>query len=84
VSLFVPITGGLIGRTRLTQGLKNDNLDHAIVEALVAILNEMGSTWSRSGWLVTLVIVWPMALELVWLFIQTLKTQSSENNYCAA
>ena len=41
VSLFVPITGGLIGRTRLTQGLKNDNLDHAIVEALVAILNEM-------------------------------------------
>jgi len=51
---------------------------------LLVYSEAMGSTWSRSGWLVTLVIVWPMALELVWLFIQTLKTQSSENNYCAA
>jgi hypothetical protein len=41
VSLFVPITGGLIGRTRLTQGLKNDDLDHNLVEKLVAILDEM-------------------------------------------
>lgn len=41
VSLFVPITDGLIGRTRLTQGLKNDDLDHNTVETLVAILNEM-------------------------------------------
>jgi hypothetical protein len=41
VSLFVPITGGLIGRTRLTQGLKNDDLDRALVEKLVALLDEM-------------------------------------------
>jgi hypothetical protein len=39
--LFVPITDGLIGRTRLTQGLKNDNLDHSIVDKLVALLSEM-------------------------------------------
>ena len=51
---------------------------------LLVYSEAMGSTWSRSGWLVTLVIVWPMALELVWLFIQTLRTQPSENNYCAA
>jgi hypothetical protein len=41
VSLFVPITGGLIGRTRLTSGLKNDDLDRELVEKLVAILDEM-------------------------------------------
>jgi hypothetical protein len=41
VSLFVPITGGLIGRTRLTQGLKNDDLHREIVEKLVAVLDEM-------------------------------------------
>ena len=41
VSLFTRITYGLIGRTRLTQGLKNDDLDHDIVEKLVAILDEM-------------------------------------------
>ena len=28
-----------------------------------------GTLPSRSGWIVTLVIVWPMLLELVWIFI---------------
>jgi hypothetical protein len=41
VSLFVPITHGLIGRTRLTQGLKNNDLDHAIADKLLGILDEM-------------------------------------------
>ena len=41
VSLFVPITGGVIGRTRLTQGLKNNDLDHAIAEKLLGVLDEM-------------------------------------------
>jgi len=41
VSLFVPICGGIIGRTRLTQGLRNDDLDRVVVEKLVAILDEM-------------------------------------------
>jgi hypothetical protein len=39
-----------------------------------------GIVWSRSGWLVTLLIVWPMVLELVWLFIQTFKTQPLQIN----
>src|SRR5215469_5068108 len=38
--LFVPICG-IIGRTRLTQGVKNDDLDRDLVEKLVAIIDEM-------------------------------------------
>ena len=42
VSLFVPITGGLIGRTRLTQALKGDfTLERKLEDKLVAILDEM-------------------------------------------
>ena len=42
VSLFVAITGGLIGRTRLTQALQGEkSLDHNVVEKLVALLDEM-------------------------------------------
>jgi hypothetical protein len=29
-----------------------------------------GTAGSKSGWIVTMVIVWPMALELVWIFIR--------------
>jgi hypothetical protein len=39
-----------------------------------------GTARSKSGWIVTIVIVWPMLLELVWLFIQTFKTQESQDN----
>jgi len=42
VSLFVPITDGLIGRTRLTQALKGDfSLDQNLLDKLAAILDEM-------------------------------------------
>src|SRR5712692_7185661 len=42
VSLFVPITGGLIGRTRLTQALQGEKpLDQNLVDKLVALLDEM-------------------------------------------
>lgn len=34
-----------------------------------------GTVRSRSGWLVTAVIVWPMAFELTWLFIQAFGTE---------
>lgn len=33
-----------------------------------------GTVPSRYGWIVTLVIVWPMLLELVWIFIPRQKT----------
>jgi hypothetical protein len=44
LSLFVPITGGLIGRTRLTAALRNpgdEDLDRNLVDKLVALLDEM-------------------------------------------
>src|SRR5258706_15163106 len=40
VSLFVPICG-IVGRTRLTQGLKNHDLGQDLVDKLVAVLDEM-------------------------------------------
>ena len=46
---------------------------------LVVYSEATGPVWSRIGWLVTMVIVWPMALELVWLFILTLRAQTAQN-----
>ena len=51
---------------------------------LVVYSAATGTVWSRSGWLVTMVIVWPMVLELIGLFIQSFKTQPSQNNSRAA
>ena len=33
-----------------------------------------GAARSRSGWIVTMVIAWPMLLELVWTFVRSLRT----------
>jgi hypothetical protein len=42
VSNFVPITGGLVGRTRLTQFLQGTaQLDSNLVEKLIAVLDEL-------------------------------------------
>ena len=46
---------------------------------LVVYSAATGTVRSRSGWLVTMVIVWPMLLELVWIFTQAPKTQASQN-----
>jgi hypothetical protein len=51
---------------------------------LVVYSAATGTVWSRSGCLVTMVIVWPMVLELIGLFIQSFKTQPSQNNSRAA
>jgi hypothetical protein len=45
---------------------------------LVVYSGATGSTWSRSGWLVSMVLVWPIVLELVWLFTQTFGTKKGE------
>jgi len=39
---------------------------------LVVYAGASGSFSSRSGWFVATVIVWPMALELLWIFARTL------------
>lgn len=38
---------------------------------LVVYSEAKGSTWSRSGWLLSAIIVWPIALELLWLLLRT-------------
>ena len=42
VSLFVQISGGLIGRTRLTQALQGQrSIDHNVLDKLLVLLDEM-------------------------------------------
>jgi hypothetical protein len=45
---------------------------------LVVYSGATGSTWSKSGWLVSRVIVWAIIFEVGWLFIQTFRTQETE------
>jgi hypothetical protein len=45
----------------------------------LVVYNEApGGIESRSGWLVSILIVWPILLELIWLFIQTFRPQRSQ------
>jgi hypothetical protein len=46
---------------------------------LVVYNGAAGNVRSKAGWLVTMVIVWPMALELIWIFIQTFRAEPSGN-----
>jgi hypothetical protein len=46
---------------------------------LVVYSSAPGTIRSRFGWLVTMGIVWPMLLELVWIFAQSFKTQDPQN-----
>jgi hypothetical protein len=39
---------------------------------LIVYSDATGTIWSRSGWLVTIVIVWAMILELTWFFNKAL------------
>ncbi len=41
-----------------------------------------GTLGSKPGWLVMLVIVWPMLLEIVWIFVQASRTTIARND-CA-
>jgi hypothetical protein len=59
-------------------GLSTAYLANAAL-CLVVYSAATGTVRSRSGWLVTMVIVWPMLLELVWVLTQTPKTQASQN-----
>jgi hypothetical protein len=59
-------------------GLSTAYLANAAL-CLVVYSAATGTVRSRSGWPVTMVIVWPMLLELVWIFTQAPKTQASQN-----
>jgi len=41
-----------------------------------------GAASSKPGWLVMLVIVWPMLLEIIWIFVQTSRTTIAQKG-CA-
>lgn len=51
---------------------------------LVVYGGSAGNLWSKSGWLVSMVIFWPIVFELIWLFGQTFRTQGSQLNPRAA
>jgi hypothetical protein len=44
---------------------------------LVVYSEATGSLGSRSGWLVTMLIVWPMLFELFWLFSRALRMRAT-------
>jgi len=46
---------------------------------LVVYSEATSTVWSKSGWLLTAIIVWPILLEIVWLFLQTFKTQTPQH-----
>lgn len=50
---------------------------------LVVYSDATGNIWSRSGWFVSLVTVWPIAFELVWLLTLTLRLQASRSHHRA-
>lgn len=54
-------------------GLNTAYLANAAV-CLVVYSDATGTVTSRSGWLVTMAIVWPMVLQLVWIFGQSCET----------
>ena len=53
-------------------GLNTAYLANAAV-CLVVYSEASGSVRSRSGWLVAMVVVWPMVLELIWIFIHAFR-----------
>jgi hypothetical protein len=56
----------------LTAYLANEAL------CLVVYSEATGSVWSRLGWLISMVLVWPMACELIWHFARALKTRDAK------
>ncbi len=57
-------------------GLSTAYLANAAL-CLVVYSDAEGPVTSRSGWLITMIIVWPMALEIGRIFIQSLKPKSA-------
>jgi hypothetical protein len=61
--LIPPIRACLIGLD--TAYLANASL------CLVVYSNAEGPLTTRSGWVITMIVVWPIALEVIWIFIRT-------------
>ena len=60
-------------------GLNTAYLANAAL-CLVVYSDAPGSLASRSGWPITMTIVWPMLFELAWLYIQSFRTHGSQTD----
>jgi hypothetical protein len=40
---------------------------------LVVYAGATGNMWSRAGWYVTIATVWPIGLELIWIFAESFR-----------
>ena len=60
-------------------GLETAYLANAAL-CLIVYSEATGSMWSRCGWLVSMVLVWPIALELCWLFLRTFGSRALQFN----
>lgn len=47
---------------------------------LVVYSQATGSLWSRAGWLVSMVIIWPIAFDLIWILTRIMRTQDPNPN----
>jgi hypothetical protein len=45
---------------------------------LVVYAGAAGNLWSKAGWLVTMVIFWPIGFGLIWKYVQTFQIQASQ------
>jgi hypothetical protein len=61
-------------------GLTAAYLANAAV-CLLVYSEAKGAVSSRLGWIVTSVIVWPMAVELVWSFTKTFRRQQAKTSF---
>jgi hypothetical protein len=50
-----------------------------LVLCLIMYSHAEGGRWSKAGWLVSTVIVWPILLELMWLLIQTFRANDRKS-----
>ncbi len=50
---------------------------------LVVYSDAPGTMGSRSGWLVSIVIVWPIFFELIWIFIQSFRRRELQTDFRA-
>jgi hypothetical protein len=60
-------------------GLNTAYLANAAL-CLVVYNGSAGTLWSKSDWLLSMVIVWPIVFDLIGLFWQTFRTQGSQFN----
>jgi hypothetical protein len=73
--IFLTVRRRQISPTRAgVAGLATAYLANAAL-CLVVYAGAAGDFWSRSGWMVTSVIVWPIALEHAWLLSCSFRTE---------